>query len=194
MRPAHAQLFALLRSLAPVPADALAALERLLVARSFPRDGWLLRAGERAELSFFIVRGLVREYYTDREGTEHTRTFLTEGQLTGSLIDLISGAPAVTWIQALEPTDTVAFRYRDFEALLDRYPPLERCARRFAEGLYLRKVGRERDMLALTAEQRHTEWLAEHGPLDGRLRRRDVASYLGVTPEHLSRLRRRRGR
>jgi len=164
------------------------------MARSFPRDGWLLRAGQRAELSFFIMRGLAREFQTDREGIEHTRAFRAEGELTGSLLDLLSGQPAMTSIQALEPTDALVFRYRDFESLFDRYPALERCSRRFAEHLYMRKVAREHEMLSLTAEQRHAQWLVEHPRLDARIRRRDLASYLGVTPEHLSRLRRRRGR
>jgi CRP-like cAMP-binding protein len=192
MRPAHAPLFRLLSSLAPLPPEAVVAVERLLGSRSFPRDAWLLRAGQHAEQSFFIVSGLVREFYTDRDGIEHTRTFLSEGSFTGSLIDLLSEEPAVTSIQALEPTETLAFRYRDFAALFDRFPSLERCARRVAEDLYRRKVQREHEMLALSAEERHDRWLAEHRALDARIRRKDLASYLGVTPEHLSRLRARR--
>jgi CRP-like cAMP-binding protein len=190
----HQQLFALLASFAPVPPPALAAFARLLVRRSFAAGSWLLRAGQRAEQSFFIVRGLVREYYVSQDGAEHTRIFMAEGQLTGSLLDLLSARPAVTWIQALEPTETLAFPYRDFEALCGRHPALERCARRVAEDLYVRKARREHEMLALTAKQRHERWLAESPGLDARIRRRDLASYLGVTPEHLSRLGRRRAR
>jgi CRP-like cAMP-binding protein len=191
---AHRQLFALLAALAPVPPPALAALGRLLVRRSYPAGAWLLQAGQRAEQSFFIVRGLVREYYVSPDGTEHTRIFMAEGQLTGSLLDLLSAGPAVTWIQALEPTETLAFSYRDFEALCGSHPALERCARRVVEDLYVRKARREHQMLALTAKQRHAIWLAESPGLDARIRRRDLASYLGVTPEHLSRLGRRGAR
>jgi CRP-like cAMP-binding protein len=182
--------FASVEKLSPLSPASRAAWEKLLSPRSFGAGEWLLRAGEQAHWSFFVVRGLVREFYVSDSGEEHTRVFVPEGQLTGSLLDLISGQPAVTWIQALEPTDTLAFRYREFEALCDRFPDLQRCARRFAERLYARKAKREYEMLALSAQQRHAQWLTEHAALDGRIRRQLLASYLGITPEHLSRLRR----
>ena len=51
----------------------------------------MLRAGEQAHSSFFVARGLVREFYVSDSGEEHTRVFVPEGQLTSSLLDLISG-------------------------------------------------------------------------------------------------------
>jgi CRP-like cAMP-binding protein len=194
MRDSHAVFFQAVEQLAPLPAEAVAAMQRLLSARTYSPESWLLRAGERAELSHFIVSGLVRELYSDADGGEHTRAFRAERQFTGSLRDLLSNELAVTSIQALEPTETVVFRYQDFAALFDRHPAFERCARRFAEALYLAKVKREHEMLALSAEERHARWLAENPGLDARIRRKDLASYLGVTPEHLSRLRSRRTR
>jgi CRP-like cAMP-binding protein len=169
--------FASVEKLSPLCPASRAAWEKLLSPRSFGAGEWLLRAGEQAHWSFFVVRGLVREFYVSDSGEEHTRVFVPEDQLTGSLLDLISGQPAVTWIQALE-------------ALCDRFPGLQRCARHFAERLYARKAKREYEMLALSAQQRHAQWLTEHAALDGRIRRQLLASYLGITPEHLSRLRR----
>src|SRR5262249_24083117 len=77
------------------PASILA-LTSLLTPRAFQKDEWILRGGERAEFLFFIARGLVRELYVDSGGSEHTRTFIREGMLTGSLVDLISRRPAIT--------------------------------------------------------------------------------------------------
>ncbi|MDB4973175.1 MAG: hypothetical protein JWN48_1516 [Myxococcaceae bacterium] len=191
LRAAQSQLAGLLEQLSPMPREALAALEPHHELRTFAAGEYLLRGGERAESAFFVVRGLVRELYLAESGAEHTRAFVPEGQLTGSLLDLISGQPAITWLQALEPTETLAFSYRAFESLCDRHPALQRCARRFAEQLYVRKARREHDMLALSARQRHEAWLTQHGALDARIRRQHLASYLGITPEHLSRLRRR---
>lgn len=173
----------------PVSAEALAAwgaqtTERQLEARSF-----LLRAGERAEWCFLLVSGLTREYYVDESGAEHTRSFIPEGGATGSLLDLLSGQPAVTFIEALEPTHVLAFRYADFDALSQRFTDVGAIARRNAEALYVRKARREHEMLALGARARYERWLAENAALDARITRRHLASYLGVTPEHLSRLR-----
>lgn len=191
LRLARVQLRQLLQRLSPVPAEVLDELSPLLSLRKFETGSWLLSGGEQAQTAFFVTEGLLRELYISDQGIEHTRTFVPQGQLSGSLLDLISGLPAVTWIQALEPTWTLAFSYRAYEALCDRHPTLQRCARRTAELLYVRKAKREHDMLALSARERYERWREEHPGLDARIRRQHVASYLGITPEHLSRLRRR---
>jgi CRP-like cAMP-binding protein len=132
----------------------------------------------------------VREFYLGEAGEEHTRAFIEAGQMTGSLLDLLSGLPAVTCVQALEATSTVAWRYRDFEAQAERFPELQRLARRHAERLYVKKTRREHEMLALPAAERYARFREENPALDARVSQWQVASYLGITPEHLSRLRR----
>jgi CRP-like cAMP-binding protein len=176
--------------LAPLDPKALRALSALTHLRTYDAGAMLLRAGERAAWSFFIHRGLVRELYLGEHGEEHTRAFIAQGEMTGSLLDLLSNTPAVTWIEALEPTCVLALRYADFDALCASFPALHQLARRLAEGVYVRKARREYELLALPAARRHAQWLGEHAALDARLSRRHVASYLGITPEHLSRLRR----
>jgi CRP-like cAMP-binding protein len=182
----------LVGALPSIPASALDALAAIAVRRSLARGDYLLRGGQQAELAYLVVTGLVRELYLTDAGVEHTRAFAGEGQFSGSLRDLMSTGPSVTWIEALEDTVVVAWSYAAFDALCDRHPALERAARRNAEALYLRKAQREHDMLALSAWERYAGWLASHRALDGRITRRHLASYLGVTPEHLSRMRRRR--
>ncbi len=170
-------------------APTLAALERLALRRDFERGSWLLEGGERAEFLFLLTGGLVRELYVTPEGEEHTRSFVDAGAITGSLLDLLSGEPAVTWIQALEPTQTLAWRYADFDALARRTPELETLARRHAEALAVRKTRREFEMLALSAPERLARWRAEQPGVDRRITRKLLASYLGITPVHLSRIR-----
>jgi CRP-like cAMP-binding protein len=180
----------LLQTNAPLGARAAAAIAERMHRRAFDKGQALLRGGDLARWCFFICHGLVREYYIDDAGKEFTRTFLPEGELTGSLLDLLSGAPAVTWIEALEPTDTLCLAWRDLDALCERFPEIHVVLRRLAERVYVRKVRREHEFLTLSAAQRHDVWLARHKDLDRRLSRYLVASYLGITPEHLSRLRR----
>jgi CRP-like cAMP-binding protein len=175
----------LFRALSPATLRAL--LDRS-VARSFSKGELLLRAGERAEWFHVLEEGLVREYYVTSEGVEHTRVFVAEGGVTGSLLDLTSGQPSVTWIQALEPTRTTAIRMTDLDALTPTHPELVALARRHAEALAVRKTKREYEMLALSAEERLARWHEEHPGLDRRVTRRLLASYLGMTPVHLSRI------
>jgi CRP-like cAMP-binding protein len=177
--------WALFRSLT---APTTAALEALAVRRTFERGTWLLEGGDRAEWLFLVTRGLVRELYVTEAGEEHTRTFVDAGAITGSLLDLLSGEPAVTWIQALEDTEALAWRYADFDALARRTPELETLARRHAEALAVRKTRREFEMLALSAPERLARWRAEQPGVDRRITRKLLASYLGITPVHLSRI------
>ncbi|MBV8605674.1 MAG: Crp/Fnr family transcriptional regulator [Pelomonas sp.] len=181
---------AAVRRIAPLGDAALAELAALTEAREVGTGVWLLQAGQRAEWGLFVVGGLLRECYIDAEGDEHTRAFAPAGGFSGSLLDLLSGQPSVTWVQALEPTRLLAFRYAAFDALCRTNPELNMLARRLAERLYLRKARREYELLALPAAARYAQWCAEHPQLDARVSRRVLASFLGVTPEHLSRLRR----
>jgi CRP-like cAMP-binding protein len=189
-----AALARVLRAIAPVPDAAIARLAAVTVRRTFAPGEWLLRGGERAETCFLLVRGLVRELYVGSDGAEHTRAFMTEGTVTGSLLDLLSGEPSITFIQALEPTIALAFPYAHFDAVCMQYTELMLVARRSAEALYLKKARREHDMLALTAKERYAAFSKEHPALALRIKQRHLASYLGVTPEHLSRLRAARSR
>lgn len=184
-------LLAALRSYGPLSDRAARSLAPLVTPRSFEPGAWLLQAGQRAKWVYFVAQGLVRELYIDEAGREQTRRFLTRLQVTGSLLDLLSKTPAVTWIQALEPTETLAWPYQEMVALADEHPELERIIRRFTEALYLEKARREHQLLALGAAARYSMWRAQDGALEPRIRQRDLASYLGITPEHLSRLRRR---
>lgn len=173
----------LFRQLAP---STLRALETLVVERDFAAGDLLLRGGGHARWLHVIERGLVREYYVTAEGDEHTRVFIAEGGVTGSLLDLTSAAPSVTWIQALEATHTLALPWQAFNALAADHRDLESLARRNAEALAVRKTLREYEMLALSAAERLARWRTAHPELDGRITRRLLASYLGITPVHLS--------
>src|SRR5262245_5918446 len=155
MRAADRDMFAsALLSIAPLDARELAAVFTLCTMARFEESTWILRGGECAEHCYFILRGLVRELYVGENGEEHTRVFVREQQITGSLLDLLSGAPSVTWIQTLERTEAIKLRYRELDALAAQLPSLQVVLRRVAEALYVRKARREHDMLALSAGER----------------------------------------
>ncbi|MBI2769929.1 MAG: Crp/Fnr family transcriptional regulator [Burkholderiales bacterium] len=182
-------LRAALHSLSPLGDEAWAGLEGQVTARVVAATEILLRAGDRASEVFFVRSGLLREYYVDGEGRETTRRFTQSGELSGSLADLLSGQPAMVWIEALEPAEIWRMEWARLDALAERNSDWMRLARALAEQLYLRKMQREFELLTLDAAQRYRRFSQQHPGLDARLPRQLVASYLGITPVHLSRIR-----
>ena len=149
-----------------------------------------LAVGERALETALVHRGGLREVYLLPDGRERTRSFNLPGEFAGSLSDLLAAAPSRLCVVAEVPSVLLLTRWADYLALVDSSPDWQRFARRLAEQLYLRKVEREYELLALDAADRHRAALARWPTLEQVFRQHHIASYLGVTPVHLSRLRR----
>ena len=184
-----AQLRHALQQLAPLSNAAWAALPPLLATRRLQVGEMVLRAGDIATRVFFVRQGLLREFYIDQDGNTATRRFCQAGEFSGSLADLLTGSPAMTSIEALEASEVWHMAWQDFQALTRENTEWLLLARRLAETLYLRKSQREFEMLTQRAAQRYAAFRAEFPALEARLPRQLVASYLGITPVHLSRLR-----
>ena len=164
-------------------------LARLVQPQAVDEGGHLLRAGAIASRAFFLRRGLLREYYMDSAGAEATRRFCDAGEISGSLADLLSGRPSLCSIEALERSEVWAVDWRQCDALSRRASGVMLLLRRLAEGLYLRKTEREFEMLTLPAAERYGRFVHSFPALARRVPDRLIASYLGITPVHLSRIR-----
>jgi CRP-like cAMP-binding protein len=180
------------RRVAPLNDAAIAEGLARVHPRAMARGKFLLRAGDRAREIAVVVHGLVREYSLLSDGTERTKALVDEGYFTGSLADLLSGQPSRAYVVAEEPTRLLVASQTDYAALSARFPAWERFARRALELLLLRKAEREYELLGLDAEARYTALLARWPGVEARVAARHIASYLGITPVHLSRLRRLR--
>lgn len=178
-----------LERLQPLSEPAWADLLALATARRVDAGTHLLVAGEQSLQVLFIVRGLLREYYVDAQGREFTRRFGGSGDFSGSLADLLAGGAAEVSIQAMQASQLVLLPWAQVDALADQHACLTKLLRRFAEQLYLRKMRREFELLALPAAQRLLQLQREEPGLDGPVPDHLLASYLGITPVHLSRLR-----
>lgn len=178
----------ILQQTEPLPEAEWLAISTLVTSRAIRPGEHLLRAGERAEKIFFVNSGLLREYYVDESGRESTRRFCAENEFSGSLTDLISGGQAMTSIESLDAGEVLIMTWQEIDALADKRPAVMKLLRRFAEILYMRKTVREFEMLTLPAAERYRRFAQEYPALDQRLPRNMVASYLGITPVHLSRI------
>jgi CRP-like cAMP-binding protein len=190
--PDTAAFAAALRAIAPLSDADVAMGAALARVRELRRGEHLLRAGRRATEVAFVVSGILREYFVMAEGTERTKAFVVAGQASGSLADLLSNAPSRAFIVAEEPARIVVARFAEFRALTAQSRGWDALGRATLERLVLAKAEREWELLGLDAEARYDVFRARFPGLEARVSAKHVASYLGITAVHLSRLRRRR--
>ncbi len=190
IEPATAADLATLRRGGELGADDLAVIEPHVRVRRLARGGFFLEAGERAVWCGTVVTGLVREYFPIEDGREVTRGFAGPGDYVGSLSDLVLGAPARSAVVAEADARIVVVPWARMQEAARR-PAWAALLARVTERLYLAKAEREYELLALDALARYRRFLDRYERLAPVIAQRHVASYIGVTPEHLSRLRRR---
>jgi CRP-like cAMP-binding protein len=181
-----------LDALAPLDVREHDAVAALATTRELAAREHLLRAGDRAEYGALVIDGALREYWPLPDGTERTKGFALGGALVGSLSDLLSPKPSLSAVQALAPSRLLLVPWRAFDELRARSATINELARKLTEALYIRKSEREWELLALDAEGRYERFVARFPGIEARVSQSIVASYLGITPEHLSRVRRRR--
>jgi CRP-like cAMP-binding protein len=174
--------------ISPLSEAAWAATLVLISSRNVAAGDHLLHAGARASRFFFVRSGLLREYYVDAAGRESTRQFSTEGEFSGSLADLLSADVAAVSIEALADSAILEADWTKLNALTEQHPSLMKLLRHITERLYVRKTRREFEMLTLSAAERYRRFVQQYPGLDSQLHRHQVASYLGITPVHLSRI------
>lgn len=151
----------------------------------------IMKMGQQADHTVLVLSGLLRGYFLHDDGQEHTVSFVPEGHFACSLAALLSPTPAPVHLIAEERTVLLVTPCDEYLEFLREAPTWGVFARKFAQSWMSAKAQREYELLALDAAARRAS-LAERLPgLEGRVAARHIASYLGITPVHLSRLRRR---
>jgi CRP-like cAMP-binding protein len=181
------------RRVAALDGAELALLDGDLRTRRLPAGSMFLCAGDVAVDCGLVLSGLAREYFPLADGREVTRRFAGPGDFIGSLSDLLSGQAAQSSARAESDVRIVVVPWRKMRELVVRRPAWADFQARITQRLYLLKSEREFELLALDAEARYRRFRAAYAELEPAIALRHVASYVGITPEHLSRLRRRLG-
>jgi CRP-like cAMP-binding protein len=181
-----------LEALAHVEDDVWATVVPLIRSVRLSKGDHFLRAGERARSFGWVLKGIMRKYYIDAQGREHSTGFFVEaGYPFGSLPDLTSGAPSQAYLDCLEDVEAGIVDWEDFQALCQREPRWNIVMREAGERFVEMGRQRELELLTLDAEARYHLALERARDIVNRIPLYHFASYLGIRPEHLSRIRRK---
>jgi CRP-like cAMP-binding protein len=131
-------------------------------------------------------------YYRDARGTEWTKAFCLAGTVVAAYSALLRGEPSRLSIQALEPSTLLVADFDSYQTLTAEHPCWQIVNRKLAEGLFIKKEQRESELLLDDASTRYQNFLDEYPGLEARVKQYHIASYLGITPVSLSRIRAQR--
>jgi CRP-like cAMP-binding protein len=170
--------------------DDLALVRSVFVPRSLAAGEFLQRAGEVARHASFVARGCLRSYVIDAKGKEHIVQFAPEDWWLSDTNSLASGTPSQFFYQAIEPSELLLLEPRSHLLLVDKVPGYAAAFRTGMQRHAAAKDQRIVSTLSTTAEQRYEEFLKTYPSIASRVPQWMLASYLGVTPETVSRIRR----
>jgi len=155
-----------------------------------PRE-FFCKPGETRHQLGFLHEGLARYHVLTEAGDDVTKDFAVPGRFVVSFGSAVQGQPAQVAISTVLESRFTVWPFDTLRALLEGHVEWQKFGRRVAEFLYVRKERRELDFLLRSAPERYEVARAELGASFGAIPRDMLASYLGIAPESLSRLRRR---
>jgi CRP-like cAMP-binding protein len=169
----------------------VATIHTLFVPKRFRKRQYILQAGDISRWETFVASGLTRTYEVDDKGVEHVMQFGAEDWWIGDLYSFLTDTPTEFNIDCLEDTEVLQISKPDLEILYRKVPATERHFRLLIQNAYIASTKRISSTLLKTAADRYSEFLQRYPELEQRLPNHQIASYLGITPQSLSRIRAR---
>ncbi|MDQ3292208.1 MAG: Crp/Fnr family transcriptional regulator [Bacteroidota bacterium] len=182
------QIKSVFQQLVDLNLEQWAEFERHLEEVSFQKNEFLCQAGQVEQYLYFIHTGAVRVYHqTDQQ--EFTLNFHFANEFVSAFSSFLTQTPSRVYLQALENVHASRIHRQHLYQSYEKHHQAERIGRLFAETLYVHKTNREIDLLSLSAEEQYLKLLQKNPKLVSTISVKHLASYLGIQPESLSRIR-----
>ncbi|MBC6108987.1 Crp/Fnr family transcriptional regulator [Pedobacter fastidiosus] len=163
-------------------------IKSFFVPKKLRRKQYLLQEGEVCKYLSFVSTGLLRSYNVDEKGEEHMNMFAWEGWWTSDMSSFSTGEKAVFNIDALEASELLMITRVDLEEMTLKVPMMDRYFRILFQNSLITKERRLISATTYTAEEKYTQLAAHHPIMMQRIPQNLIASYLGLAPETLSRI------
>ena len=171
--------------------DELALIKTYLTPKKLRKKQYLLQEGDVCRFIAFVAKGVMRAYTVDEKGTEHIIQFAPEGWTIADLYSFLTSEPATYNIDALEDSELLLISKPAQDELLKKIPRYETYIRLQLTGAYIAMQRRLTSIISLPLEERYANLIAQYPDIVQRVPQHMIASYMGLTPETLSRVRRK---
>ena len=163
----------------------------VLELRTVKRKKNIVDAGDDPNYMYFLNKGLFRAYIYDYKGDEQTTDLITEGNWFGDFKAFISGRKSTLYLEAIEDSEVLLLTAKDIHRFCNEIPLFERALRHTMEFYFVKLLDRAKKLnyAGCPAQERYREFSHKYPALEKRLPALYLASYLGITPETLSRIR-----
>ena len=173
----------------PLTDEEFSICTKFFVSKKLRKHQFLLNEGDVCRYIGFVNTGCLREYKIDNKGVEHILQFAIEGWWVSDLNSFLSGLPTTYNIDALQDSEVLLIGKTAREELLDSCPKMERFFRLLIEANQVATNQRISDSLSASAEERYLKFIKTYPRLFEQVPQNQIASYLGITPQSLSRIR-----
>ncbi|WP_229249240.1 Crp/Fnr family transcriptional regulator [Dyadobacter sandarakinus] len=175
----------------PFSSEDLALFNALLQYKTCPKKTFLLLEGEVCQFEAFILKGCIRTYYIDSTGAEVTLQFAIEDWWVSDITSFQQQTPSHMYIETLEDCELLMLSPENKEQLLAGVPGFERMFRLMVQRNLAQTQERLFRTIATTAVEKYLDFLNRYPAIPQRVSQHYIASYLGFTPEFLSKVRRK---
>lgn len=160
----------------------------LLISKKLSRKTLLLSAGQDCRYLSYVHSGALRSYFVDKDSRESTIMFAIADWWITDMYCYLNNKPAMMYIEAIEDSTIFQISKVNFDQLLIKVPKFEKFFRILMQNAYTREQLRIMENLSSTAQERYESFLLKYPQIVKQVTQKQIASYLGITPEFLSTL------
>jgi len=160
----------------------------LLTEIKVKKKAFLMQAGDIAKYECFITKGCLKVYTLDKDGVPHISMFAVEDYWTGDMAGFMTKEPTSYFIKATEHSELLGISRTNYDLLFQEIPKFERFYRILYQRSLISYIRRSNHGISLTAEERYIEFKKKYPKIVNRITQKDLAGYIGITPEFMSKI------